>query len=523
MYLLSLTNIDYIFITIFFAIVFIIAYLFRHKNENSHEFLNGAIKQNAILNNQLIPIGLIEVVIAGIMGATIGFVSLYYLIPIIVITNILKAQIAKLCLNANVINLNEYIIKQFGKVSGICFALLNFGLILSLLVITNLVIFELCQSILGWSFVNSIVGLLSMTLIYTLIGGSRGAFYNKVFFYFIILFMLFGVIVVGIYQIGGFNSLINNLSQLSGNQGYLFTHYTSMDLNGNLLVGVIISFIAIAAIEIINANHVTNTILNVTTIWTSLIKIVVIVLLVMPGIIAIATPSDQATIPGKQIVTIQAQFPDGEKGYVVKAVDNTKSGDNPILGIIPPLLNSNNLIEKGQYNYSLANIVPFTHYFSKPLRFSLYMMLFALFMMGISQNLLLLARNVLNGLLLPTNVIQKYGEIGELWAIRLTILFGTLASAFIAYFFKNSFDLLAAIYLILSLFVAPLVAISLLVINIKKAISLLIPVLLTEIVTIFFIYLSHGDKSFYVQAKIIIVGFLVTYITGMISQLFIQK
>ena len=183
-------------------------------------------------------------------------------------------------------------------------------------------------------------------------------------------------------------------------------------------------------------------------------------LVILPGIIALGTVSSGNVIDGKKIVTVMAELPDGQTGYVVKAVDSTDTKANTTPGIIPPLLNTKtNLLTPNQYNYNLANIVVFRHYLPQSVMILSLLMVFAGFMLSISSYMMNLGRVTVKNVLIPLGLIAKYGKIGELWSLQVFIVGFTGVGLALSYFLYINYDLLLFIKLIIWVFIVPLLLI----------------------------------------------------------------
>ena len=206
-------------------------------------------------------------------------------------------------------------------------------------------------------------------------------------------------------------------------------------------------------------------------------------------------------------------------GYIVKAIDSADkdTGRNLSPGLIPPLLNPNtNLVEKGKYDYMLSNIVTFRHYFPKQMVFLILLMLLAGFMAAIADYLISASQIVVKNILVPYNIIAKYGEIGQLWGLRLAILgFGVVTLA-IANYVAPSFNFLSYLLVMGTLVIAPLAGLLFLVILRAKANS--IPLSLSSGIISGAICISTMTSLDMLHKYILcgIVCFLITIIVGLI-------
>ncbi len=448
MYLISLTNQDYFIITVFLAVVFVIAYVNRHKNPDYDSFLSAKTRFYSSIE-----FGLIEIVLAGVAGAIYGFNAIYYVFITLIIYLTLKKGLSKKYLGAKVNNFNDYIAITQNKAVATTTSILN---ILLLLVCTAVVIstaFKLLQSLMGYGFINNVMGLLGFTVMCLLIGGMIGLIYTRVLYLIIIFISFIAVIVLGINQIGGMTSLIHNLSNLAISQNLSADYYfiPQLTLSNAYLIALIT--LGLGGFRLISYKLVPQS-------KNRGISLLFVCVLILPGIIAIGTVSSGNIIAGKKIVTVMAELPDGQTGYIVKAVDSKDTKTDTMPGIIPPLLNTKtNLLTPNQYNYNLANIVVFRHYLPQSVMILSLLMILSGFMLSISSYMMNLGRVTVNNVLIPLGLIAKYGKIGELWSLQVFIVGFTGASLSLSYFFYNNYDLLLFIKLIIWIFIVPLLLI----------------------------------------------------------------
>src|SRR3989338_1387630 len=95
MYLMALGNIDYFVITLLFAVIFIIAYLFRRKNQTAELFIYAGSDKPYIQNQFLIGYGVVELTLCGAIGAVYGISGIYYIILAIFVSYFLSSYITK--------------------------------------------------------------------------------------------------------------------------------------------------------------------------------------------------------------------------------------------------------------------------------------------------------------------------------------------------------------------------------------------------------------------------------------------
>lgn len=463
MYLISLTNYDYIWVAAFFSAFFLIAYLYRRQNSSYAEFVVSDSKLNILAFSGF---GLIEIVGAGIGGSYYGFNAIYALALVIILVYLGQRVLTKRYLEAGVVNFSDYVYIRYGKFSAFYIALLQSVLFTMCITLLMCLIFKSLHALMGWNFGNSVFGLFGISLIAVVIGGRSGVTANKLLNYLIILLAFICVIAIAFYKLGGVEHFFANLENLAKAKQISANYYSQMPISLSDMLVFIGLVIALGGFYLLNFTLTANYSLHKPRAISLIIRLLIVVMLVMPGIIAIATPIGSA-IAGKQIITIEAQLPDGQMGYIVKAIDNADKDTSRELspGLIPPLLNPNtNLVEKGKYDYLLSNIVTFRHYFPKQMFFLILLMLLAGFMATLADYLINIGQVVVKNILVPYNLIARYGVVGQLWALRLAILgFGAITLA-IANYIAPSFSFLSYVLLMSALVIAPLTALIFLII-----------------------------------------------------------
>ncbi|MBP9742640.1 MAG: hypothetical protein KBD37_04700 [Burkholderiales bacterium] len=466
MYLLSLTNWDYVLITILLGANFITAYLFRRKNSTSEDFIFAQTRVDKILG-YIGSVGLIEFILAGIAGAYLGFNAIYYVAVALILQLWGQRVLVKRYLAANVVSLNDYLGITVNRYWAVFIALFNIIFLILCASLVTAIAFKTLQAIMGWGFINNIMGLLGFTIILILIGGKASISYNSLVNILIIVVIFVLGITIALINLGGIGAVINNLHNLAASSNLPAAYYIFPVNNTRLLWVSSAIIIGVAGYRLINFNLRPNIEINKRSFFS---RSCIAVILIIPGIIAITTPNNTGKIAGKEIVTIMAQLPDGQTGYVVKAVDGKQTTSSP--GILPPILNTKTgLIEPGKYNYGIASIVALRHYLPKNAGFCILLILLAGFMLNISQYMLRLGQITVNNILLPLNLLAKYGKIGEIWSLQVSIVAYTGLILVLAYFMFLHYDLLFFVSLILIFMIMPLlVVIGLILINRLKLI-----------------------------------------------------
>ena len=442
MYLMALGNIDYIVITILFAAIFIIAYLFRRKNQTAALFIYTGSDKPFTSNRSLIGYGVLELIGCGTIGARYGISGIYYVILAIIISYLLSVYIAKIIFPNS---LFDYIGNVLGSKIQALVATFGIIVLLFLAIATTIFTFKLFQPLLGWNYVNSIFGITGVTLIYVLLGGSRAVKSNVQLCASVVLGGILLAVILGVINLGGPSGILANLHDLAVKRTMGYNYYTGFNINFLMacqiaIVGLFLTMLSF----LVETRNDSN--------WRMWIKrmtwIIPIGLMVMCGVVALATPITKNT-EGSQIVTIQAQLPDGQTGYIVKAIDNDKTKPAFVTpGIIPPLLNpQTNLIEPNAYNYMLSSVVALKHYLPKPLSIVLVLVVLSAFMFALAQYLLGVSKLIVFDVYAKLGWFCSYGEIGKIWLTRMSIIFAANVSLFGGYFLSSYLDLARVSYI----------------------------------------------------------------------------
>lgn len=518
MYLMSITNLDYVWITIYFALIAIVAYLFRRKNATSNDFLFSVSKVDEYLL-YFGTFGVIEIVLGGVAGSQVGISAMYMVALVIFIATFLCRRVCcHYYISDGVTNFNDYIHNQLGKTTGVVVAILNILLLLGLIVITICLTFKLLQSLLGWNFVNSVVGVMGLTIIYMIIGGILGMKYNKIIQMGTVILVFVLVAVLALFHLGGFGGLSDNLTNLAKNQGKVADFYTTLQFNSAKMADFILVLIGLGGFYLLNFTLTKENDDEVCggSAFGVIAKFMLLIILILPGLLAIGTKVVGNNINGKEIVTIQAQLPDGQTGYIVKAVDSANPDLNMVPGILPPMINPvTSIAEKNSYNYDLASVVVFRHYLPVPLQFLIVLALFAAFMLSISSYISNSCCILLRNVLLPYSLIARYGDVGEIWAIRISILLFGVLTLTVAYFLAPYFALTKDVCFLVAALIAPLLASLVLALLINRVGRAYIPVLCGVAVAIIMSFAMNNPNLLHKYSIIAIVSFILTLLAGL--------
>lgn len=445
MYLMALGNIDYIVATIFFAIIFLISYLFRRKQQTVNQFLFGSDEVLlSPVNNWILGFGVIELVSLGAVGALNGVSGLYYVLVTIFVAYLISYYISRSIYPHSIY---EYIGKKCGAKFSAIYAILCVVLLLFLGSITVVLTSKVFLSLLGWRFVNSVFGITILTILCAEVGGYKGISYNRKIWLGLISLSFIAIVGFAFYELMPISDKFMALAQLATSQGKNPDFYTSIHYSSYLKN---ITAAAISILLILPFITASKTAKRANSIFVGMIKIGAVVVIVICGILAIATPVKNIQGAGdSKIVTYQVQLADGQTGYVVKAVDNKGAKANPVPGIIPPLLNpKTNLVETGKYDYKLSSVVMLRHYLPARLLVVLVLVIIAAFMYALSLYLLSIAKIVTLDICLPLDILKEYKEEGALWCARMSMIFAGGISIFGGYFLQYWFELSKLAYIL---------------------------------------------------------------------------
>jgi Na+/proline symporter len=443
MYLIALDNIGYIAVTLFFAILFGIAYKIRETN-----FTATADMLNSIVGN----IGIIELVGYAWLGALFGFSALIAILGAIIVTEFIRNLWEWLFLLKPDFK-PELILRKNSIVSNLIvmsLAILKVICLIGLASITILITYKLLHSLLGWNFVNSIVGVFSFTLIYMMFGGGLAIYYNRIIQFILTCTILFTVTWLAFSKLGGLNVVMHNLNNLAIKEHLDAAYYTKVNmLSASTLIiflGTIfyicwIKWLSATREQFSRALNIPKARSSVSQLMRSLslpLKLCVVFLVVFIGVIAIATPinahnSDEGS-QSSQIVTYQAQLPDGQVGYVVQAIGDDGGGLNAtnttnskvrvMRGIIPPIIDNKTNMVTSKYDYFLTSTVVVKYYLDylpKNFMALLVILILAMFMYSFSGYLAVITKITMQDILCKLdkpNEFIKSNAINALWVSR---------------------------------------------------------------------------------------------------------
>lgn len=516
---MSINNLDYVWITLFFSITGICAYLFRNKNKTGNDFLFAKTK----IDNLALYIGgfgIIEMVLASLTTSKIGFSTWYITLIVVFIVVLLLANILKKRYQmSGVTNFNNYIYKQFGPQTANVIASMSVLLFLGLSVIAECITFKLLHALLGWNFVNSIIGVMGLVLIYLIIGGMASFKYNSLVQASIIILTIVLVATFVVFELGGVANLTGNLSNLARLNNHVADFYTMPHLMHNdTLNGLILFLIGFGGLYFVSlSSNDRNFATTSSNGLAFLTKNLLVAVLILPGILAISTKMPHRILNGKEIVTIQAQLADGQTGYIVKAVDSNSPQINKEPGLIPPMIDTKTgLTIKNSYDYDLAAVVTFRQYLPNELRFLLVLLVLAGFMLSFANYILQASRIVLENIIIPNKIFEQYGDKREIWVIRVSLGIIALLVTGAAEFYVPYFAFAKGLYILSAVLLAPLFATVMLSITGRNVGKSYLAIVGGSLVALGLIFVINSPDQLYKYTLIAVVGFFITFITGLL-------
>ena len=451
MFLMSISIVAYVAITILLAIFFVSSYVYRKGNTTCDSFLGiGCSPRHPIVGGHF---GLLEFVLLTMLGVLFGFSGFYYVAIAVIITQLIWMRYDT---KTNNCTFASFVHEKSNLTLSIIVSVYQLFAYLALISFTMMTMAKIFQSLLGWNFVNSVIGISGFTIVYILIGGYKAVRINKLISY--IIFFSISIIFLAFV---GFNThwfldIFANLSKLSHLQNYPLNHYLVFNCETNWLGIIALLTVGLVGLQILY-NKVSAVKRSQLHLLGLFIKLIAIFSVVLTGITTLGTNVGSKTINGHQIVTYQTGLANGELGYVVKMVNDNESNVKPVLGILPPLLNDKtNLIESNTYNYVLSGIVAMQHYLPNELKFLIILAIMSLFIASISQYLLHSSRVLVRDIVRPLGLFNQYEDTGKLWMARVMIPIMVFLGLVISYFLLSHYDLLNFFYLFLIIFIAPL-------------------------------------------------------------------
>lgn len=428
MYSMSLNTLGYVIVTLLFAVIFLGAYCLRHKNKTYQDFLHGH-KPFPDVAYWVGDLGLLELAVLAMLTATYGFNFIYYTLLIYLVIHFFILKYTRRC------NQQAYgIISSFIKV----FAYLVMA------ALAMLVTFKLLTALLNWSFINSLFGVVLFTVIYILIGGKAAVIRSRYLCCSVVLLISLITLIRVLYVTHGVTTLLHNLDSIAVSQGLTNGYYRKIYFDKHWLLILVCLCFACFAFYLINNNfsQIKGGSFKISQSFVLVSRLVVLLLMLLPGLIALGTQLGSFN-SGSQIITYQAELPDGGVGYVVRAINKDTTQLNSVVNLIPQTINSNsNQVEINKYNYILASVVYLRHYLGNDMAFMVVILILSLFIYSVSHYLISGVREFVYGIMLPGHFATLYGAGGLLWLGRLSLVVFAFFALLLARMFMQQFNLL---------------------------------------------------------------------------------
>lgn len=448
MYLLNMTNADYMMMTIIFGLLAVISYWCRRKNPTSKDFL--------VLNNHKInpltnilsmaSIGLPEFMLFSSIAACYGLPAICLFIPLFLLVSMVydhrtsKSQLINDVIDAKRSDLSQRVFYIVYSIFLILLAAVSISITVTLL-----------KSLLGWEFGNTTLSLMAVVGVCVLLGGVLSIVFNQTLV-FVGVSVITCVIVFMAYKFIGFGSLVNNLHNVAKANSLPLTEFTKPSYTMNSLHGVFyLFFIALTLMVAYPLNYIKQTKIAHKSCGKSLVaralQLALLILMMFLGVFALATPNSAQTIAGSKIVTQQTKLIDGSMGFVVRAVQNESSTTAMQKGIIPPNLNidddftskySGAEASHQGFDYLSAALVLIKH--TLPFAFVSLLIVVMLFYKTMAECLTGVTLLTINGFYAPY-YNQSNEEAENLWATRVFLFMYVFVVASLGLVFYKFFDL----------------------------------------------------------------------------------
>lgn len=456
MYMLSLTNFDYFFVLLFFAITFIVVYHFRHRNQSAIGFVSNTSKVSSKLFSKTISFGILEFVILGVFGAKAGVMALIYLLGLFILFAVFDPLIERAYARHNTSGFIELVGVRFSRSTQTLVGIISLVGLIFIIDIFFLLSFQLFENTFGLNFAKSVINLTGFSLICLLVGGISAYTTNKLIQSIFVSVVLVAVIIIGVHQIGGIHQLTQNLQIYAKGLGQDPSYYTQIKFSYHTLTNILLLLVGVIGYALVSGGDLlvaTKTKCR----HSILTNLLIVLLLTIPGIIAISSSNTSKLIDGNQIVTKEAQLSNGQMGYIVKTIASGDKSYSSNIGIVPSKIDAQTGLElSNQYDYSLASLATFKHYVSNNFVSVIMIFLIALFVLGISQYLFYGATTIDKTIIRPYKLLEQYGEEGQLWSLRMSIIFLSGISLVSTHFLLPYFDLLHLLEIAMVSFFAPL-------------------------------------------------------------------
>ncbi len=326
---------------------------------------------------------------------------------------------------------------------------------------------KLFRLLLGWNFHMSMVVAAFIVLVYIFFGGLTSAIYNEVLQFFLIVFGMAPLVILGLYDVGGWEGLKTRLMSLAAENGFAQTAYTQswafMDHPSRNPIGVewfglvmglgfVLSFgywcTDFLVVQRAMAAHSMSAARR-TPLIGAIPKMFMPILVILPGMIALAAgswaSSQASATAGSSPAQVTAAAP----------AQSAAAGEAALgRGIIPPKRDetTGEIVRDSRgkvlLDYDLATPMMLVHFFPAGLLGLGLTALLASFMSGMAGNVTAF-NTVWTYDIYQSYIHRKASDDHLLWMGRVTTVVGillSLAAAYVAAAFNNIMDMLQLVF-----------------------------------------------------------------------------
>jgi len=467
----SLLWIDYLVMLVYFLFVLGIGIALRRFTKTSEDFfLSGRSIPAWVAGLAFVSanLGAQEVIGMGASGAKYGILTSHFYwvgaIPAMVFVGLFMMPFYY---GSRARSVPEYLKLRFDEktrglnaISFACMTIFSSG-------ISMYAMGKLFKLLLGWNFHLSMLVAAFIVLIYIFFGGLTSAIYNEVLQFFLIVFGMAPLVILGLYEVGGWEGLKTRLTSLALENGWAETAYTQswafMDHPSHNPIGVewfglvmglgfVLSFgywcTDFLVVQRAMAAHSMSAARR-TPLIGAIPKMFMPVLVILPGMIALAAGSwtSQKT-PSLSPSNLTQNL------AAAQATPNTLIDTPRGRGIIPPkrdestgeiIRDSNG---KVLLDFDLATPMMLVHFFPAGLLGLGLTALLASFMSGMAGNVTAF-NTVWTYDIYQSYIHRRASDDHLLWMGRATTVVGillSLAAAYVAAAFNNIMDMLQLVF-----------------------------------------------------------------------------
>ncbi len=239
--------VDYVILGAYFALVLAVGVVARRSVNSSLDFfLSGRSLPPWVTGLAFVSanLGAIELIGMTANGAQYGLPTFhYYLIGAVPAMLFLGLVMMPFYYGSKVRSVPEFLLRRFGTGSHL-FIAISFSVASLLIAGVNLFALALIVNVLlGWPIPVGVVVAALFVLSYTTLGGLTAAIYNEVLQFFMVLAGLIPLTLFGLYEVGGWQGLVDKVARGPGSQEQL-SAWPATELTG--FANPVLSVIAVA-------------------------------------------------------------------------------------------------------------------------------------------------------------------------------------------------------------------------------------------------------------------------------------